>query len=329
MAAVDSTESFPGVSLNIGSGTPIVAINANGAAVTNGTSLGVVVLKDDPATTGENEALGCSVAAYQKAGAAGKLAVSLRGTCARVARAIFGQQAGAAAVAMINTDSGYPPFEGPITSNPDTGEPFTVTIPFLGIRGVLGAAATDDPDRLIAVTNATLGNTTIANPGFRGFASFSSGGPRNGDSWLKPDVSAPGVSIQSTASGTGNQGTRISGTSMASPMVAGVAALTREAHPTWSVEQIKAAIVNTGDPAKVASYRTSRGGTGLVQPLGATTTQVVAVGDPGTASLNFGFSELGANYSNTKAVTLYNPSGTNRTYAVSTANGAGSPATVG
>ena len=105
VAAVDSTESFPGVSLNIGSGTPIVAINANGAAVTNGTSLGVVVLKDDPATTGENEALGCSVAAYQKAGAAGKLAVSLRGTCARVARAIFGQQAGAAAVAMINTDS--------------------------------------------------------------------------------------------------------------------------------------------------------------------------------------------------------------------------------
>ena len=329
VAAVDSTESFPGVSLNIGSEPPIVTIDANGATVTTGTSLGVVVLKDDPATTGENEALGCSVAAYQKAGAAGKLAVSLRGTCARVARAIFGQQAGAAAVAMINTDSGYPPFEGPITSNPDTGEPFTVTIPFLGIRGVLGAAATDDPDRLVAATNATLGDTTIANPGFRGFASFSSGGPRNGDSWLKPDVSAPGVSIQSTASGTGNQGTRISGTSMASPMVAGVAALTREAHPTWSVEQIKAAIVNTGDPAKVASYRTSRGGTGLVQPLGATTTQVVAVGDPGTASLNFGFSELGANYSNTKAVTLYNPSGTNRTYAVSTANGAGSPATLG
>ncbi len=146
VAAVDSTESFPGVSLNIGSGAPIVAINANGATVPNGTSLGIVVLKDDPATTAGNEALGCSVAAYQKAGAAGKLAVSLRGTCARVARAIFGQQAGAAAVAMINTDAGYPPFEGPITSNPDTGEPFTVTIPFLGIRGVLGAAATDDPD---------------------------------------------------------------------------------------------------------------------------------------------------------------------------------------
>ena len=329
VAAVDSTESFPGVSLNIGSGTPIVAINANAASVTDGTSLPVVVLTDDPATPGENEALGCSVAAFQKAAAAGKLAVSVRGTCARAARAIYGQQAGAAAVAMINTDAGYPPFEGPITSNPDTGEAFTVTIPFLGVRGVLGAAATDDGDRLILATNATLTNTPIANPGWKGFASFSSGGPRNGDSWLKPDVSAPGVSIQSTASGTGNQGTRISGTSMASPLVAGLAALTREAHPTWSVEQIKAAIVNTGDPAKVVGHRISRGGSGLVQPLGATSTQVVGVGDPGTASLNFGFAELGANYANTKAVTLYNNGGTARTYGVSTANAAGSPATVG
>ena len=329
VAAVDSTASFPGVSLDIGSGTPVVAINANAATVTNGTSLPVVVLRDDPATTSENEALGCSVAAYQKAGVAGKLAVTVRGTCARVARAVYGQQAGAAAVAMINTDAGYPPFEGPITSNPDTGEAFTVTIPFLGVRGVLGTAATDDGDRLVLATNATLTNASIANPGFRAFAGFSSGGPRNGDSWLKPDISAPGVSIQSADSGTGNLGTRLSGTSMAAPMVAGVAALTREAHPTWSVEQIKAAIVNTGDPAKVTNHRISRGGSGLVQPLGATTTQVVAVGDPGTASLNFGFAELGANYANTRTVTLVNNGATARTYAASSANAAGSPATVG
>jgi len=329
VAAVDSTESFPGVNLNLGSGAPVTAINANAASVTDGTSLSIVVLRDDPATAAEDEALGCSVAAFQKAGAAGKLAVTVRGTCARTARAIYGQQAGAAAVAMINTDVGYPPFEGPITSNPDTGEAFTVTIPFLGVRGLLGAAATDDGDRLITAANAILTNTSITNPGFRGFGSFSSGGPRNGDSWLKPDVSAPGVSIQSTAVGTGNQGTRLSGTSMASPLVAGVAALTREAHPTWSVDQIKAAIVNTGDPAKVVSHRISRGGSGLVQPFGATTTQVVAVGDPGTASLNFGFAELGANYSNAKAVTLHNNSGTARTYGVTSANAAGSAATVG
>ena len=324
-AAVDSTESFPGVALNLGPGNTVVALNANAATVANGTSLQIAVLQDDPATS-ENEALGCSVAAFEKANVAGKLAVSVRGTCARVARAIFGQQAGAAAVAMVNTDAGYPPFEGPITSNPDTGEQFAVTIPFLGVRGVLGPAATDDGDRLVAAASATLTNTTITNPGFRGFASFSSGGPRNGDSWLKPDIAAPGVSIQSTAVGTGNQGTRISGTSMASPHVAGVAALTREAHPTWSVEQIKAAIVNTGDPTKVLNHRISRGGSGLVQPAGSTRTQVVAVGDPGTASLNFGFAELGANFSATKPVTLHNNGSAAATYAVSSAALGGSPA---
>ena len=80
---------------------------------------------------------------------AGKIAVVNRGTCARVAKAIFGQQAGAAAVVMVNNATGLPPFEGPITSNPDTGEPFTVTIPFLGVRG-LPATPTSDGGRLRA-----------------------------------------------------------------------------------------------------------------------------------------------------------------------------------
>ena len=52
---------------------------------------------------------------------AGKMVVVLRGTCARVAKAIYAQQAGAAAVIMINNANTLPPFEGPITSNPDTG----------------------------------------------------------------------------------------------------------------------------------------------------------------------------------------------------------------
>ena len=56
--------------------------------------------------------LGCDPAEYVAAGVAGKIAVVQRGTCARVARAIFGQQAGAAAVVMINNAAVLPPFEG-------------------------------------------------------------------------------------------------------------------------------------------------------------------------------------------------------------------------
>ena len=66
--------------------------------------------------------------------------------------------------------------------------------------------------------------------------------------------------------------------------------------------------MNTGDPAQVVGYRTSRGGTGLVQPQKSTTTQVVAraSGDEFAVSVNFGYAELLADYSQTREITLKN-----------------------
>jgi hypothetical protein len=61
---------------------------------------------------------------------------------ARVAKAIYGQQAGAAAVLMVNNTDDLPPYEGMITSNADTGEPYLVTIPFFGVRIDTPGAAT-------------------------------------------------------------------------------------------------------------------------------------------------------------------------------------------
>jgi subtilisin family serine protease len=327
-AAVDSTSEFPGVTLDLSTGTSLTAISANGVAPPDATVYRVVVLEDDPATA-ENEALGCSVDAFTKAGITTDeaqepiLAVSVRGTCARVARAVFGQQAGADAVAMINTDANYPPYEGPIAGNPDTGESYEVTIPFLGVRGVLGPATTADGDNLVAADGgtATTTQTTIPNPGFQGFASFSSGGPTNGDSFLKPDIAAPGVSIESTGVGTGFRAAIISGTSMASPHVAGVAALVREANPDWAVSDVKAAITNSGSPGGLPGYRVTRAGSGLVTPAQATSTSVVALGDllPADAgaglaafhnsNLSFGFEELGEDYSETRTITVKNHGG--------------------
>lgn len=345
-AAVDSSETFPGVRLDLNTGSSIVTISANGVAPADGTQYSIVVLTDDPATT-ENEALGCSAAAFAKAGITPSedgpeiLAVTVRGTCARVARAVLGEQAGADAVAMINSDVGYPPYEGPITGNPDTGEDFEVTIPFLGVRGVLGTAPTEDGDLLVAAATATATQTAITNPGFRGFASFSSGGPTNGDSFLKPDIAAPGVSIASTAVGTGSRAAIISGTSMASPHVAGVAALVRQAHPDFTVEEVKAAITNSGDPAGLAGYRVTRAGSGLVTPRAAVANDVVALGDlvPGdvdagvaafhNSNLSFGFEELGADFSETRTITVRNHGGAAVTLTPQVvASGQSSPASV-
>ncbi len=63
---------------------------------------------------------------------------------------------------------------------------------------------------------------------------------------VKPDLAAPGESIWSARAGSGAGGQRESGTSMATPHVAGLAALVRAAHPDWTVEQLKAALMNTG-----------------------------------------------------------------------------------
>jgi subtilisin family serine protease len=77
-------------------------------------------------------------------------------------------------------------------------------------------------------------------------AGFSDSGPTPISLEFKPDVTAPGEDVLSSL--PRNQWDRWSGTSMASPHVAGAAALLRERHPTWTVEQIKSALELTGDP---------------------------------------------------------------------------------
>ena len=94
-------------------------------------------------------------------------------------------------------------------------------------------------------------------------AGFSSAGPTPISLQMKPDVTAPGVDILSSL--PPSEGTWSphdwSGTSMASPHVAGAAAVLKQRHPSWTVEQIKSALESTGDPIHPA------GGTGEVSTL--------------------------------------------------------------
>jgi hypothetical protein len=79
-------------------------------------------------------------------------------------------------------------------------------------------------------------------------AGFSSSGPTPVSLQMKPDVTAPGVDVLSSLPRNQWSNHDWSGTSMASPHVAGAAALLKERHPSWTVEQIKSALESTGDP---------------------------------------------------------------------------------
>lgn len=73
-------------------------------------------------------------------------------------------------------------------------------------------------------------------------ASFSSRGPVTATWSIKPDIVAPGVAIDSTVP----EGyLALQGTSMAAPHVAGASAIIKQAHPEWTPEQVKAALMNT------------------------------------------------------------------------------------
>jgi subtilisin family serine protease len=323
VAASDSAQGFPGANIALPGGVNVQAIVANGVPV-NGITAPIEVLYSGTPHDAAHISIGCDPAEYTAADVAGKIVVVQRGTCARVARAIFGQQAGAVAVIMVNNVDSLPLYEGPITENPDDGTPYNVTIPFLGVKS-------SDANALIAADDgsATMTDTTLTNPQFLATADFSSGGPRSGDSALKPDVTAPGVSISSAGVGTGNGAAIISGTSMASPHTAGAAALVRQAHPAWGlVKYWKAALVNTAAPNLVTDYSTRLNGAGFIQVQRAVKTQVVANGPDGTATLNYGFNEVSGQLNVVRKVTVKNFSNQAIFFAVGTGAKAGSPHTV-
>ncbi len=145
------------------------------------------------------------------------------------------------------------------------GAVFSLSAGNNGLVGSLGSPA-------LAPSAITVGAVNLADK----VADFSSGGPAGGGAdWaLKPEIAAPGVGIVSSV--LDDDMRAASGTSMASPHIAGVAALLLEKHPDWTPLDVKTAIVSTARPiagrlgaVEAAGPFVAFAGAGRVDALGA------------------------------------------------------------
>ncbi|WP_066188096.1 S8 family serine peptidase [Gracilibacillus timonensis] len=134
---------------------------------------------------------------------------------------------------------------------------------------------------------------------------FSSRGPVTVNWAIKPEIVAPGANILSTVPG-GYQA--LSGTSMASPHVAGVLALIKEAHPDWTPAQLKAAVLTTAKP--LPDYLPLEQGAGKINPRAAIETATLL----DHSLLSFG-KKTEQSEQTTETITVYNVSNQTQQYA--------------
>jgi subtilisin family serine protease len=150
----------------------------------------------------------------------------------------------------------------------------------------------------VAAAGNSGGSGTIDSPGSapsaltvgavdreNGLAPFSSRGPVGGE--VKPDVTAPGVGIVAAESAAGTIGNPVedgyvalSGTSMATPHVAGAAALLAQRHPDWTGQQLKSALTGSAAPTPgLSAYDQGAGRVDVARALDQTVvSEPVSVG---------------------------------------------------
>jgi minor extracellular serine protease Vpr len=263
--------------------------------------LGVVTEAPTNVATGLSTA--CSALA---ANLTGKIALISRGACTFSTKIRNAQNAGAVAVLVANN------LAGDAIGMAQDGTPNQPTVPAYNVSITDGAALAGHNGESTTIS-ATPAYFVTGNNDF--MASFSSQGPTDVDFRVKPDVVAPGVNVLSSIPhqfcGAPPCFAFFQGTSMATPHLAGSAAVVRWLHPDWSAAEIRSAIVNTADQGVLKQSSSATAaletdvniiGAGRENLLSAVNAMVAL--DP--VSISFGAVPSGSGQTRTFDVTLTN-----------------------
>lgn len=266
--------------------------------------------------SGSTNGLGTACSALATGSLSGKIALLSRGTCTFSTKIRNAQNAGAVAVLVVNNVAGDP------TAMAEDGTANQPTVPAYmfalssgqDLKNSNGAATTISKDK-----------DYIRTPNVDIMAGFSSQGPTDVDYRVKPDVVAPGVNVLSSIPHQFCDAPPcfafFQGTSMATPHLAGSAAVVRQQHPDWSAAQVRSAIVNTADQGVLKSYKD---GTTIVKDVNVSgagrenldaAVKASVTLDP--VSVSFGAVPSGAGQTKSFNVTLTNVGDSAKTFGLS------------
>lgn len=297
---VNAPASVAGVKNNLEGSSPVTVASV--------APLTAALVKAQNPTSATNTATddGC-LPLTNAAAVSGKIALIIRGSCNFTVKVANAAAAGAVAVIVRNNGN---PTDGtdPIVMALDGATIPAVMIGFADGTALAGAATTAASSP-VSVTLDVAPDSTKDDQ----IATFSSRGPGLGGSSFKPDLSAPGVSIVSTGVGTGTGAANLQGTSMASPHVAGAAALLHQLHPKLNPAAIKALLQNSTVDAN-PSYDTAlaRQGVGSIRVSNAA--DLTSYASPG--GISFGRLNPILPDLETQNVTLYNMENRTRVFRV-------------
>ncbi len=221
-------------------GNELLAIEASNGSLTEDISLPIIAAINIDAENFE------ACTAFPADSFKDGIALISRGTCAFSDKAANAVAAGAKAMVVYNNQA---------------GAPISMFMPDITLASVMISDA-DGVAVIEGLGDETIGTISaevkrISNLALADLINISSSrGPDGDQNILKPDLAAPGTSILSATSPDEDNTdfTTMTGTSMASPHVAGAAALMTQLHPEWSANDIKTALTSTAHMSSVLDY---------------------------------------------------------------------------